>query len=162
MQTYVLTEFSNKVSNTYLNFVGSYKPDTQYLACKTHLGHATRAHTHPIPGVTRMKAAVPSFQVLPDKGWGGVPAPLTDTRVSNRLKSHGHSLTSPTNNSLGFKWRKGGPHLFFLQATPKSTTEGRIGFMSSHISQGQVNKGQWVRRGPMPPPHLAVRQMPLL
>lgn len=86
----------------------------QYLACKTHLGHATRARTHPIPGVTRVKAAVPSFQVLPEKGWGGVPAPLTDTRVSNRLKSNGHSLVSPISNSLGFKWRKGGPHLFFL------------------------------------------------
>lgn len=120
---HVLTEFNNEVSSPYLNFVGSYKPDTQHLACKTQLGHATRAHTHLIPGVIRVKAAMPSFQVLPEKGWGGVPAPLTDTRVSHRLKSHGHSHTSPINNSLGFKWRKGGPRLFFLQATPKSMSE---------------------------------------
>jgi len=82
-QAKACSEFNNKVSSPYLNFIGSYEPDTQYLLCETHLRHATRACTHPVPGVTGVKAKTPSFQVLPEKGWGGVPAPLTDIRESN-------------------------------------------------------------------------------
>lgn len=131
MHVHVLTEFSNKLSSPYIKFIGSCKPDNQYLACKTHLGHDTRAHTHHALRITRVKAPLPSFQVLPERGYAGVPAPLTHTRVSNRLKCCGQSLTIPINNSLVFS--RSGPHLFFLQAIPKSVREGRIESVSRWI-----------------------------